>query len=55
MSNSVVVVTGGSGGKIRDICEAIIVPADSTEKIQEFHIMLGHILCYLIEDKMVKK
>ena len=50
-----VAFTGGTGGKISDICEAIIVPTNSTEKIQEVHIMLGHILCYLIEHKIFKK
>ena len=50
-----VAFTGGTGGKIKDLCEAIVVPAGSTEKIQEVHIMFGHILCYLIEDKMFNK
>ena len=46
--------TGGSGGEIKSLCDAIIVPTDSTEKIQEVHIMFGHIICYLIEKKMFK-
>lgn len=50
-----VAFTGGTGGKIANICECIIVPSFSTEKIQEVHIMLGHILCFLIEDKVFKK
>ncbi len=44
--------TGGTGGQMVDICECLIVPSNSTEKIQEVHIMLGHILCYLIESKI---
>ena len=47
--------TGGSGGEMSSICECIIVPSSSTEKVQEVHIMLGHILCFLIEEKMFKK
>ena len=47
--------TGGSGGLTKGLCDAIIVPTDSTEKIQEVHIMLGHIICYLIEEKTFKK
>lgn len=47
--------TGGLGGVIKDLCAAIIVPSKSTEKIQEVHIMLGHIICYLIEEKTFKK
>jgi D-sedoheptulose 7-phosphate isomerase len=50
-----VAFTGGTGGKMANICECIIVPSSSTEKIQEVHIMLGHILCFLIEEKVFKK
>ena len=50
-----VAFTGGTGGKLSNICECIIVPSFSTEKIQEVHIMLGHILCFLIEEKLFKK
>jgi len=46
--------TGGSGGKMANICECIIVPSSSTEKIQEVHIMLGHIICFLVEKNMFK-
>jgi D-sedoheptulose 7-phosphate isomerase len=49
-----VAFTGGTGGKMVDICECLIVPSNSTEKIQEVHIMLGHILCYLIESEIFK-
>lgn len=47
--------TGGAGGKMKNLCECIIIPTTSTEKIQEVHIMLGHILCYLIEEINFKK
>lgn len=47
-----VAFTGGSGGQMANICECIIVPSPSTEKIQEVHIMLGHIICYLVEKNM---
>ena len=50
-----VALTGGTGGKMSNTCECIIVPSSSTEKIQEVHIMLGHILCFLIEEKIFKK
>jgi len=50
-----VAFTGGTGGKMANICECIIVPSSSTEKIQEVHIMLGHILCYLIEEQLFNK
>ncbi len=51
----IVAFTGGTGGKMANICECIIVPSNSTEKIQEVHIMMGHILCYLIEVKYFNK
>ena len=46
--------TGGEGGKIVSMCNSIIIPSSSTEKIQESHIMLGHIICYLVENKLFK-
>lgn len=46
--------TGGTGGKMSSHCECIIVPSASTEKIQEVHIMFGHIICYLIEEAIFK-
>ena len=48
-------LTGGNAGKLSDLCETIIVPSDSTEKIQEVHIMMGHIICFLVEKKFFEK
>ena len=36
-------LSGGNGGKMIDLCDCLIVPSDKTEKIQEIHIMIGHI------------
>jgi D-sedoheptulose 7-phosphate isomerase len=47
-----VAFTGCNGGEMTNICECIVVPSFSTEKIQEVHIMLGHIICYLVEKNM---
>ncbi|XME04327.1 SIS domain-containing protein [Lachnospiraceae bacterium C1.1] len=42
---------GKTGGKIKDILDvAIVVPSDCTARIQESHIMIGHIICELIEE-----
>lgn len=41
--------TGKSGGLLRDICECICIPSNDTARIQECHIMLGHIICELVE------
>lgn len=44
---------GKDGGKIKDIVDvAIIVPSSVTARIQESHIMIGHIICELIEEKL---
>ena len=46
---------GGNGGKMIDLCDCLIVPSDKTEKIQEVHIMVGHIFCGLIESVIFQK
>ena len=41
---------GKDGGKIKNVADiSIVVPSDCTARIQEAHIMMGHILCELIE------
>jgi len=43
-------LTGRDGGVLREICtEALIVPASATERIQEAHITVIHLLCEIIE------
>lgn len=40
----------GAGGKLNEICDhSLAVPSKRTATIQESHIMLGHLLCSLIE------
>lgn len=42
--------TGGTGGRMKDLCDAlIVVPSRITQNIQEAHLMLEHILCGLVE------
>lgn len=41
--------TGNTGGKLSEKCECLRVPATVTARIQECHIVLGHILCELVE------
>jgi D-sedoheptulose 7-phosphate isomerase len=44
---------GNNGGKIAEIVDlAITIPSKITPRIQECHITLGHILCFLIEQKI---
>lgn len=47
---------GRDGGKLKDLCDiSIIVPFDSTARVQEAHITLIHIMCEMIEKYMFKK
>ncbi len=44
---------GGSGGPAADLVDlAIIVPSEDTQRIQEGHITIGHIICALVEREM---
>ena len=44
--------TGESGGKMKTISDYLInVPSNDTPRIQESHIMLGHIICQLVEEE----
>lgn len=48
--------TGESGGKLKTICDHLVnVPSNDTPRIQESHIMVGHIVCQLVEERLFKK
>lgn len=43
-------LTGRDGGRLREVCaESLVVPAQATERIQEGHITLIHLICELVE------
>jgi D-sedoheptulose 7-phosphate isomerase len=45
--------TGENGGKMKGICDVMIcIPSEDTPRIQEAHILIGHIICQLIEEEM---
>jgi D-sedoheptulose 7-phosphate isomerase len=45
--------TGDSGGKMKNEVDHLLnVPSDSTPRIQESHILIGHIVCEIVEAKM---
>lgn len=47
-----VALTGGTGGKIKDICDcSIVAPARETYKIQEYHLPIYHNLCLALENE----
>lgn len=44
--------TGESGGKMKALSDYLVnVPSADTPRIQESHILLGHIICQLVEEK----
>jgi D-sedoheptulose 7-phosphate isomerase len=46
-------LSGSTGGKMADLCDICIkVPSDDTPRIQEVHILAGHIICSLVEEEL---
>src|ERR1700688_1336825 len=46
-------LSGGTGGQMRALCDAIIVvPSSVTARIQEMHITIGHMLCKALEQRL---
>jgi len=46
-----IALTGGDGGQLAPLCDLkVVVPSSDTQRIQECHIMIGHIVCELIDD-----
>ncbi len=44
--------TGASGGKMKGLSDFLFnVPSSDTPRIQESHILLGHIVCQLVEER----
>jgi D-sedoheptulose 7-phosphate isomerase len=45
--------TGATGGILKSISHYLVnIPSADTPRIQESHIMIGHIICQLVEEKM---
>jgi len=52
---TVISFTGETGGKMKDSCDYLInVPSKDTPRIQESHILIGHIICQLVEEELFK-
>lgn len=47
-------LTGETGGKMESLCECIKIPSIVTGRIQESHIMKGHIICSIVEENYFK-
>lgn len=51
-----IAMTGKSGGKMKDVVDFLLnVPSTDTPRIQEAHIMLGHIFCQIVEEDLFGK
>ncbi len=48
------ILTGRSGGKLKGLADCVHIPSDNTARIQECHILVGHIICKFVEKEMFK-
>ncbi|MBF7049545.1 D-sedoheptulose 7-phosphate isomerase [Campylobacter volucris] len=49
-------LSGDSGGAMNKLCDMCIkVPSSCTPRIQEAHILIGHILCAIVEEELFGK
>ena len=53
MGVKIIAMTGETGGAMKDYADILLnVPSKDTPRIQESHIMLGHIICELVETEL---
>ncbi len=51
-----IALTGGDGGMLAPIVDvAIVVPSNTTARIQECHITIGHVLCEFVDGELQVK
>jgi len=44
---------GRDGGALRELCDtSLVIPSSDTARIQEMHILIGHLLCDLVEQQL---
>ncbi len=52
----VIALTGSTGGKMKEFADILLnVPSNDTPRIQESHILLGHVICELVEKNLFNK
>jgi D-sedoheptulose 7-phosphate isomerase len=52
---AVIGLTGENGGKMGELCDVILkIPSQETPRIQECHILIGHLICSHIEKEVFK-
>jgi len=50
---AVIGLLGRDGGTLKPLCDvALVVPSDTTARIQEAHIFIGHTLCAMVESAL---
>jgi D-sedoheptulose 7-phosphate isomerase len=48
-------LSGRDGGAMHEFCDiTIVIPSDDTPRIQEMHIMIGHIICQAIDQSFLE-
>ncbi|HEY3373283.1 MAG TPA: D-sedoheptulose 7-phosphate isomerase [Prolixibacteraceae bacterium] len=51
-----IVLSGTKGGRMAELTDLLInVPSDDTPRVQELHILIGHIICELVENELFGK
>jgi D-sedoheptulose 7-phosphate isomerase len=48
------ILTGKSGGKVKEMSNCLLIPSNETARIQECHILVGHIICGFVEKQMFR-
>lgn len=49
-------LTGETGGKMAELCDYCIkIPSKETPRVQESHIVIGHIICAIVEEAIFGK
>ena len=48
------VLTGETGGKLKAMANCLCIPSKDTARIQESHIVIGHLICGLVEERYFK-
>ena len=53
MGFTCIVLSGSTGGLMAELADLLInIPSDHTPRIQEAHILIGHIICELVEGEL---
>lgn len=52
---TVVGLSGRDGGKLKQVCDInLVVPSNVTARIQEMHILMGHMICQSVDDGIIQ-